>query len=178
MHRVALFLAGTVLAVAACQESGPAALDQSSELTGATGPVVNHASIGGADGCEALGLPTGCDANFSLVANLFADGSVNGQWQDAFRRSAPGEGIHVAVDCLHVVGTGAVVGGVITKGIAFGVDVSGQRALTAIVDNGTSASDPPDQLSFSFFPTGGDCTQFVPGDFALFNLTHGQVTVR
>lgn len=177
MRRVALFLAGTVLALAACQESGPAALDQPSELTGATGPVVNHVSLGGADICEAIGQPTGCDANFSLVANLFADGSVSGQWQDTFR-TGPGEGIHVAVDCLHVVGNGAVIGGVITHGILNGVDVSGQRALTAVVDNGTSANDPPDQHSFSFFPFGADCTQMVPGDFPLFNLTHGGVTVR
>ena len=138
--------------------------------------VVHHASVGGADICEALGEPTGCDANFSLVANEKAGGSISGQWQDTF--AGGGEGIHVAIDCLNVVGNGAVVGGVITHGTFEGVDVSGQRALTAVVDNGTSANGPPDQLSFSFFPTGGaSCTNFVPGNFPLFNLTRGQVTV-
>ena len=74
-----------------------------------------------------------------------------------------------------------MIGGVITHGTSGGggVDVSGQRALTAVVDNGTSANDPPDQLSFSFFPTGGaSCTNFVAGNFPLFNLAHGQVKVK
>ena len=34
--------------------------------------VIHHASLGGADVCEAFGLPPGCDANFSLAANLHA----------------------------------------------------------------------------------------------------------
>ena len=140
-------------------------------------PVVHHVSLGGPDICEALGLSNGCDANFSLAANEKADGSVRGQWQDTF--AGGGEGIHVAIDCLNVVGNGAVVGGVITHGTAFGVDVSGQRALTAVVDNGTSANDPPDQLSFSFFPFPNlSCTNLVPGNFPLFNVADGQVTVR
>jgi hypothetical protein len=144
--------------------------------TAANAQVVHHASLGGADICEAIGQPTGCDANFSLVANEKADGSVMGQWQDTF--PGGGEGIHVAVDCLNVVGAGAVIGGVITHGTALGVDVTGQRALTAIVDNGTSANDPPDQLSFSFFDTGPlSCLQLVPQNFPLFPLARGQVKV-
>ncbi len=140
------------------------------------GQVVNHVSLGGADICEALGLPTGCDANFSLAANKFADGSVSGQWQDTF--AGGGEGVHVAIDCLNVVGNGAVIGGVITNGTAAGVDVTGQRAITAIVDNGTSANDPPDQLSFSIFPSALDCNLLTPQNLPLFPLTRGQVTVR
>ncbi|MGD9488154.1 MAG: hypothetical protein AB7W47_09035 [Calditrichaceae bacterium] len=137
--------------------------------------VIHHVSLGGADICEALGLPTGCDANFSLVANMKADGSVSGQWQDTFAGGK--EGIHVSVDCMKIVGNGAVISGIITKGISGGVDVSGQRAVTAVVDNGTSANDPPDQLSFSFFPA-PDCSNLVPSDFPLFDLTHGQVKVK
>ncbi len=138
--------------------------------------VTHRVSVGGADICEALGLPTGCDANFSLVAVEKADGSVRGQWQDTFAGGL--EGIHVAIDCLNVVGNGAVIGGVITHGFAGGVDVSGQRALTAVVDNGTSANDAPDQMSFSFFPFPGlSCDSLVPGEFPLFNLTRGQVKV-
>ena len=141
----------------------------------ANAQLVHHVSLGGADICEASGLPTGCDANFSLVANEFADGSVGGQWQDTL--VGGGEGIHVAVDCLNVVGNGAVIGGVITHGTSLGVDVSGQRALTAVVDNGTTSNDTPDQLSFSFFPTGG-CGTLVPTNFPLNNLGRGQVKVR
>jgi hypothetical protein len=140
------------------------------------GPVIHHASLGGADICEALGLPTGCDANFSLVANMKADGSVSGQWQDTF--VGGGEGIHVAIDCMNIIdGNAAIVGGVITHGTFGGVDVSGQYAVTAVVDNGTSANDPPDQLSFSFFPA-NDCNTYTLADFPLIDLTHGQVKVR
>ena len=138
--------------------------------------VIHHVSLGGADVCEALGLPTGCDANFSLVANMKADGSVSGQWQDTF--TGGGEGIHVAVDCINVVGNGAVIGGVITHGTVDGVDVSGLRALTAVVDNGTSANDPADQLSLSFINVDIDCNTLTPANFPLYDLTHGQVKVR
>ena len=140
------------------------------------GGVAHHVSLGGADICEAMGLPTGCDANFSLVAVEKADGSVRGQWQDTFAGGL--EGIHVAVDCVNVVGNGAVIGGVITHGFAGGVDVSGQRALTAVVDGGTSVHDVPDQLSFSFFPFPGiSCNSLVPTDFPSFPLGRGQVKV-
>jgi hypothetical protein len=141
-------------------------------------PVVHQVSVGGADVCEALGFPTGCDANLSLTASEMADGSVSGQWQDTF--AGGGEGLHISIDCLNVVGgNSAVIGGVITKGTAGGVDVSGQRALTAVMDNGTSNNDPADQLSFSFFPFPNlSCTDLTPGDFPLFDLTNGQVTVK
>ncbi len=140
------------------------------------GGVIHRVSVGGADICEALGLPTGCDANFSLVAIEKADGRISGQWQDTF--SGGGEGIHVAVDCINVVGNGAVIGGVITHGTLFGVDVSGLRALTAVVDNGTSANDLPDQISFAFIDVNIDCSDLIPDDFQLIDLTHGQVKVR
>jgi len=137
--------------------------------------VIHHVSVGGADVCEALGLPTGCDANFSLVANMKADGSVSGQWQDTF--AGGGEGIHVSVDCMNVVGNWAVISGVITHGSYGGVDVRGQRAITAVVDNGTSANDPDDQISLSFLDN-ADCISLTPGNFPLVNLVHGQVKVR
>jgi len=150
--------------------------------------VIQHASLGGADICEALGMPTGCDANFSLVANEKANSGVSGQWQDTF--AGGGEGIHVAVDCMNIVGGNfAIIGGVVTHGTAGGVDVSGRRAVTAVVDNGTSANDPADQLSFSFFEPfatqflgTNDCNALTPANFQgpgfLFNLAHGQVKVR
>lgn len=142
------------------------------------GRVIHRASLGGEDYCEAIGRPTGCDANFSLIALEYEDGTVSGQWQDTF--GDEGEGIHVAIDCLHVVGNVAVIGGVITHGTAYGRDAAGERALTAVVDNGTSANDPPDQLSWSYHPAGDrDCHDYSPGMgvLPLFNLTHGQVTV-
>ena len=168
-----------VMSVTGCSEE--AAPTGNSSIENPTGvlsknPVIHHVSVGGADVCEALGLPTGCDANFSLVANMKTDGSVSGQWQDTF--AGGGEGIHVAIDCMNIVGNGAVISGVITHGTLGGVDVSGQRAITAVVDNGTSANDPADQISFSIFPNNTDCITLIPGNFPLFDLAHGQVKVR
>ena len=141
--------------------------------------VIHRVSVGGADVCEALGEPTGCDANFSLVALQRANGRVSGQWQDTLKLgNQPGDGIHVAIDCLNVVGNGAVLSGVITHGSAFGVDVSGLRAIAAVMDNGTSANDLPDQISFSSIGNNSDCTTLTPLNFGLLDLTHGQVKVR
>ncbi len=175
----------TALAVAlglvagACSEQADPTSANDARITEVTttanvGAVTHHVSMGGADVCEALGLPTGCDANFSLVANQKADGSVKGQWQDSFGHG--NGGFHIVVDCLLVFGNQAVVGGVVTKG-PFNV---GTRALTSVVDNGTSANDPPDQLSFSFtgFGPGVGCGTIAPNQFPLFNLAHGQVKVR
>ena len=139
------------------------------------GPLVHNVSLGGADLCEALGLPTGCDANFSLVANMYADGSISGQWQDTFAGGQ--EGVNVAIDCMNIIGNFAVIGGVITNGTVGGVDVSGLRAITAVVDNGTSANDPLDQLSFSSLDDNRDCNNLTLDDFVLIDLTHGQVKV-
>jgi hypothetical protein len=143
--------------------------------------VVHRVSVGGNDICAALGADPGCDGNFSLVAIEKADGSVKGQWQDTF--FGGGEGIHVAVDCLNVVDNGAVVGGEIVHGFLDGVDVTGFRALTAVIDNGKSRKDPPDQISYSFFPPGDNglpenCRDVDPLDLPLFRLTLGQVTVK
>jgi hypothetical protein len=63
----------------------------------ATGPIVHRVHAGGPDACEELfGLPPGCDANFSLVAIQYADGSVKGQWTD---RWPQGDGFHAVIDC-------------------------------------------------------------------------------
>jgi len=143
-------------------------------------PILERVSVGGADVCEALGLPTGCDANFSLTAYLKADGSVGGQWQDTFEGGQ--EGIHVAIDCLHVIGNAAIVGGVITHGNFGGLDLNGWQAVAAVVDNGTSTNDPLDQISVSRFvgESPGGCMQLDLGDFSgqIFDLVHGQVKVK
>jgi hypothetical protein len=154
--------------------------NQSGELSKG---VIHHVSLGGADACEAFGLAPGCDGNFSLTANMKADGSVSGQWQDTF--AGGGVGIHVAIDCMNinVDENWAIVGGVITHGTVGGEDVSGQYAITAVVDNGTSANDPPDQMSFSYFPAidifgTENCNELTIDNFALLELTTGQVKVR
>jgi len=149
----------------------------------AAGPVTHRASVGGADICDATGQPTGCDANYSLIALGYADGTASGQWQDTFRTGG-GEGIHVAVDCLNVDGNEAVIGGVITKGTLNGQDFSGRRVLTALVDNGTSANDAEDEISFTFLTGNPDpslCNALSVDVFRTFDavvaLVKGQAVV-
>jgi hypothetical protein len=138
--------------------------------------VIHQVSVGSNDACAAFGAPNGCDGNFSLTAIERADGRVTGQWQDSFGKFG---GVHIAVDCLIVYGNQAVVGGVVTKsGLA---DEIGTRALTAVVDNGRSANDPADQISFSFtdLPPDAICPNAPPPEaFPLNDLTTGQVVVR
>lgn len=175
MQKLTVLFTALGLGVVACADV-PTALpgdDLSvSPLFNATGPVVHHVSVGSPDICEALGLPTGCDANFSLAANQKADGSAKGQWQDVFKfgleHPIP---VHVTVDCLNVSGNQAWVSGVVT-----GPQLAGVPVITRVADNGTSAKDPPDQVSFTFFDEFGGC-QAAP-DLPLFDLAHGQVRVR
>jgi len=163
------------MSVTGCNEDAAPTQDSS---TATLNKVTHHVSLGGADACEAFGLPPGCDGNFSLVANEI-NGIVTGQWQDTF--VGGGDGIHVAIDCMKIIGNSAIVGGVITHGTDGGVDISGQYAITAVVDNGTSANNTPDQISFSFFDPAFDCQlvqSLTIASFQLFDLTTGQVKVR
>ena len=164
---LAMFLSGCN------QDESPTSslVDSSNEsLTGSLSKnnVVHHISVGGADICVDFGLKPGCDGNFSLVAIEKADGSVSGQWQDSFGH---GNGsVHITVDCLFVDGNQAWVGGVVNAGPFAGV-----RVMTRVVDNGTSAKDPADQISFT---TGSDVSCITAPDLPLIDLTHGQVKVR
>src|SRR5262245_40148629 len=63
------------------------------------------------------------DANFSLVAIQYGDGSVKGQWTDQFGQGQGG--VHVAINCLVVQGNQAWLSGFVTSGQFGGVDLSG-----------------------------------------------------
>lgn len=140
--------------------------------------VVHHVSVGSNDACSAIGEKPGCDKSFSLTANVKGDGSVSGQWVDG-NKSDNSKGIHVSIDCVSITGNSAVIGGIITKGTRNGNDVTGLYAMTAVVDNGTSAKDPLDQISFSYvFATPRDCSLFAAEDFDLLDLKIGQVKVK
>jgi hypothetical protein len=175
MFRVTrLRLAGisSVFTIALVLVLGPAAL--------ATGPVVHHVSAGGPDACIFFGFThPGCDGNFSLVANAYADGSVSGQYTDRFAR---GDGFHAVVNCVSVVDSEAWVSGVITKGSFTDpvtgevFDLAGLPVATRVRDNGTSANDPADQISFSFLGDPTPCTAHSP--YQLFDAPEGQVQVR
>ncbi len=137
--------------------------------------VEHRVTVGGPDLCEALGLSPGCDANFSLVALERADGSVVGEYHDQFSLGGlEGTGIHVAVNCLKVIGKQAWVSGVITQ--SRNPVFVGLNALTSVVDNGRSANDPPDQIGVSIINPAVDCT--AAPVVGLFPVPQGQVVVR
>lgn len=142
-------------------------------------PPVHHVQVGGPDACNAFQLDPGCDANLTFVATKYADGTVSGQYSD---RLPNGEGIHAVIDCVVVVGNEAWISGWVTKGTAYGEDVSGQPFATRVRDNGTSANAYVDQISFSVIGfREGRPYQFSPcteqPDYPLFDLAQGQVRV-
>ena len=161
--------------VAACQKTIPTQVSDASndgvvEFDGATYSfrVVNRVSVGGPDFC---GATPGCDANFSLSARIYSDGSVRGQWNDTLNgRSDPAIPVHIAIDCLVVDGNDAWVSGLITTKEFAGIPV-----FARVRDNGTSANDPPDQISFQFE---GETPCTARPNLALFDLDDGQVTIR
>jgi hypothetical protein len=75
-------------------------------------------------------------------------------------QSPQGIGIHVAVNCLNVIGNQAWVSGVITQSRNPGL--VGLDALAEVIDNASSANDPADQISFSLIGFGIPCSD-APG---------------
>ncbi len=164
-----------------CSETAVAPTAQSGGPTlqaSASRKVDHRATVGGPDICTGTGGQPGCDANFSLVAIQYADGSVRGEWTDRFSQVNGGGGVHVVVNCLSVVGTEAWVSGV---GPAHNF---GNLWVTRVRDNGKSAKDPTDQISFSdqvgrFSPRLGTTIQDCNGrqDNQLFDAPQGQAVV-
>jgi hypothetical protein len=179
-NRILMILATAV--VFGCSESAipPTAQSDGPALPASVGSqVVHQATAGSPDICSAVGDKPGCDANFSLVAVQRADGSVTGEWVDRFSQVNGGGGIHVAINCLNVIGNRAYVSGVVTQSSSS--DQVGQPALTKLVDNGRSANDPPDQISISIiFPGVVDCNAAPAFDdvIPLFAPLQGQVVVQ
>ncbi len=140
----------------------------------AEGPIIHHVSVGGPDACGALGFPhPGCNSNFSLTAKEDADGNMSGEYTD---RLTTGDGFHAVIDCVSVVGNDAWVSGVITQGSFGGVDLTGLPVATRVQDNGTSANDPVDKISFSFIGDARPCTRHLL--YTLLDAPDGQVKVR
>lgn len=130
----------------------------------AKGPVTQHVSAGARDPF----------ANFSLTATIFADGSMSGQYSDRFPQIDGG--FQAVLNCISIVGNDAWVSGVIISGTANGQDLTGLPVATRVRDNGTSANDPPDDVSFSFIGDPTPCTEHV--DYPLFTSPQGQVVIK
>jgi hypothetical protein len=172
MKRLSVTLAALTLVALGCDSSAPTT-PPSSAGDGplfASGGVVHRATVGGHD-ADPFG---NTDANFSLVAIEHGDGRITGQWTDQFGQGEGG--IHVAVNCLHVVGNQAWVSGIVTHGNFQGVDFTGQPVGTRVADFGTSHNDPPDAISFSFIGDPTPCTAAPP--YPLLPMTDGQVRVQ
>jgi len=179
-NRILVILATGV--VFGCSESAitPTAQSDGSPLEASPASRAVHQVIAGSpDLCTGVGDRPGCDANFSLHALQRADGSVTGQWDDRFSQVNGGGGVHVAIDCLNVIGNQAYISGVVTQSL--NSDLVGHDALTKVVDNGRSANDPPDEISITFTGTGDVDCNTLP-DFSdvipLFPVPQGQVVVR
>lgn len=154
--------------IAACAEpaSAPAASSSTAMLNNSRGPAVHRVSAGGADV-----VAPGTDANWSMIAFQYADGSVSGQWSDQFGHG--NGGFHATVECLNVVGKEAWV-----SGIARGGEFDGRRWMAHLRDNGTSARDPEDEISFSWLTLPNsvvDC--HAPFPMELMPRSGGQVKI-
>jgi hypothetical protein len=122
---------------------GKRATDLSSSRKG----IIHHVSAGGAD------TGPGINANYSLVANMMADGSVKGQFTDRFGHG--NTGFHATIDCMAIVGNEAWLSGVITQGVdGNGNDYTGKTVLTKVVDNGQKG----DLISFSYIDYSIPCS--------------------
>jgi len=135
------------------------------------GKVVHRVSVGSNDVCEFLGLSNGCDANFSLAANMYEDGFVSGQWTDVF--AGGNEGIRADIDCAKFGESGGfkyvILSGVITYGKYLENDWTGLRVVTLAVDYGVSNQN--DYISFSLLANPNfDCNILTPQFFIDNNL--------
>lgn len=150
-------------------------------MASAAGPVTHRVSVGGPDACAAWGGRPGCDANFSLEAKLYADGTMAGQYTDRF---AHGDGFHAVINCVSVEGSEAWISGVITHGrwtdpdTGEVWDLAGEPVSTRVRDNGTSANAAPDQIGYSWIGEGWADSCLDHADDELFDMAKGQVTVR
>lgn len=114
----------------------------------ATG-VQHSVHVGTPDACFATSTSRpGCDANYSATAVQFDDGTVTGVFTDRFRGSEnQGDGFYGTVRCLFVDGNVAVISG---TGLRTLDGVTTERSFVArVIDNGVSANDPPDQISYA-----------------------------
>jgi hypothetical protein len=174
MKRLSVTLVALTLVALGCDPAAPTT--PPSSMSAPDGPlfngngVVHRATVGGHD-ADIFG---NTDANFSLVALEHGDGTITGEWTDQFGQGEGG--VHITVNCLHVVGNEAWVSGIVTHGTAGGVDFTGQPAGTRVADFGKSHNDPPDAISFTFLGDPTPCTAAPP--YELLTMTDGQVKVE
>jgi hypothetical protein len=175
-----IFLAAAIASGCSDGAVAPTAETDGLAIQASVGGVIHRATVGGPDICSGTGGSPGCDANFSLVALQFSDGSVSGQWHDQFSQANGGGGIHVTINCLAVVGNEAWVSGVGPE------HPWGNEWVTRVRDNGVTANDPADQIGLTV-PVGQPNPRLSGGirqncsatqDLRTFDAPEGQVVVR
>lgn len=164
-----LTFASSLVLLAACERSAPSptGLAPVNAQAGARATVVHRVTAGGADI-----LAPGVDANWSLVAFQYADGSASGKWTDQFGHG--NGGFHADIKCVNVVGNEAWVSGVARTG-----DFVGRVWIAHMRDNGRSANEPEDDISYSILtlPGAPDTICKAPFPIALIPRSGGQVTI-
>ena len=115
---------------------------------------------------------------FAFTALPAADGAVRGEAQ--LDNRLDGARLHIAIDCLKVVGNVAIISGLVTRSNI--PDNVGQTAGFAVQDNGAGKNAPPDRITLvaTFPPHTTDCTQYEPADFDPYfmPIEDGNVQVR
>jgi len=152
MRTISLVVASLML-VAACSEQpvAPAESATRPELSASHGPVVHGVVAGTPDICGAFGARPGCDGNWSLAARQYADGTVEGEFQDVWGGGGQ-PGIHAVIDCIHIqpapnpAFTDVWVSGTVTSP----AELAGLPMITRARDRGTSSQDPDDFVGLTF----------------------------
>jgi hypothetical protein len=111
-------------------------------------------------------------AIFSFHALRFSDGTTKGWYHAQVRLRPPRARIIARIDCLHVVGNVAWMGGVIES--AVDPDNVGRRLFVKAVDNGEGAEASPDEIGGAW--RDADCT--TEPDAELKPLLGGNVEIR
>jgi hypothetical protein len=106
---------------------------------------------------------------YSFAAIQHQDGTVTGQAEILLQPE--NERIHVAIDCMTIVGNTANISGIITH--PGGVFTEGSRVMFTVKDNGEGANSPPDEGSSII--TEGTCP---PPQFATGPSERGNVQVQ
>lgn len=151
-------------------------------IEAAAAGVLHTVHAGGSDVCDALGKKPGCDANLSLTAILYDDGSATGQLTDRYSVENGGGGVQGQINCVAVEAYGswtlAWVSGVVKGGSAGDI---GQPFLMGLIDTNGLGLGSFDVVSFPLIGIDQPCTDesaFVFADSFINPVWRGQVTIN
>jgi hypothetical protein len=120
---------------------------------------------------------------FSFTAHMYADGTVDGQWQRVNHSSNGQAHSHGIVTCFDIDGNHARLGGFATSGVQSDPPFNG--VAWRVEDNGQGNNNPPDRISFQFVGLNeeefGDVSSYCSGEFGnipeLIEISAGNIKV-